>query len=77
MRKTRLLVKAKKNLSIPDHCPLMKNCNEDITFDEWEVICNSENWIACDQAEKPAKKYKAKPSIWKLVSEIDTKEDRK
>lgn len=56
--------------SPPKRCPLMKECTEDVAWDTFDTICNTEDWIFCEYAEKEAKKYKRKPYEWKLIKEL-------
>jgi len=54
----------------PKRCPLMKSCEEDVPWDTFEAICETQNWVFCKKAEKAAKKYKRKPYEWKLIHEL-------
>lgn len=54
----------------PSSCPLMRRCEEEVAWETFEEICNSESWIFCENAIKAAKKYKRKPYEWKLVHEL-------
>jgi hypothetical protein len=61
----------KPESKIPSKCPLMKDCEKEITPDGYRYTCCTRSWITCSGASEEAKKYKAKPRDWALVSELE------
>lgn len=50
----------------PDTCPLIESCEDSVTGDEFEGLCDSDNWIHCMQKEagRLSAKYRKKPREW-------------
>jgi len=57
----------KKIFKIPKRCPLIKTCKDRVLQEIFEGICNTEDWVICEYAQKEAKKYKLSPKEWYLI----------